>query len=44
VNPFFYGRENDRLGEPLLFDVAKWVSRSYDIFNASHDLTKLASN
>ncbi|KAJ5150910.1 alpha-ketoglutarate-dependent 2-4-dichlorophenoxyacetate dioxygenase [Penicillium canariense] len=21
VNPFFYGRENDRLGEPLLFDV-----------------------
>ncbi|KAJ5687874.1 hypothetical protein N7536_010493 [Penicillium majusculum] len=22
VNPFFYGRENDRLGEPLLFDVA----------------------
>jgi hypothetical protein len=23
VNPFFYGRENDRLGEPLLFDVAK---------------------
>jgi alpha-ketoglutarate-dependent 2,4-dichlorophenoxyacetate dioxygenase len=23
INPFFYGRENDRLGEPLLFDVAK---------------------
>ncbi|PWY84782.1 putative alpha-ketoglutarate-dependent 2,4-dichlorophenoxyacetate dioxygenase [Aspergillus heteromorphus CBS 117.55] len=22
INPFFYGRENDRLGEPLLFDVA----------------------
>ncbi|KAJ5627700.1 hypothetical protein N7490_009928 [Penicillium lividum] len=21
INPFFYGRENDRLGEPLLFDV-----------------------
>ncbi|EED24625.1 alpha-ketoglutarate-dependent 2,4-dichlorophenoxyacetate dioxygenase, putative [Talaromyces stipitatus ATCC 10500] len=21
VNPFYYGRENDRLGEPLLFDV-----------------------
>ncbi|THY89062.1 putative alpha-ketoglutarate-dependent 2,4-dichlorophenoxyacetate dioxygenase [Aureobasidium pullulans] len=21
VNPFFYGRENDRVGEPLLFDV-----------------------
>jgi alpha-ketoglutarate-dependent 2,4-dichlorophenoxyacetate dioxygenase len=23
VNPFFYGKENDRLGEPFLFDVAK---------------------
>ena len=23
INPFFYGRENDRLGEPLLFDVGK---------------------
>ncbi|PYH94652.1 putative alpha-ketoglutarate-dependent 2,4-dichlorophenoxyacetate dioxygenase [Aspergillus ellipticus CBS 707.79] len=22
INPFFYGRENDRLGEPRLFDVA----------------------
>jgi alpha-ketoglutarate-dependent 2,4-dichlorophenoxyacetate dioxygenase len=22
INMFFYGRENDRLGEPLLFDVA----------------------
>ncbi|KAI4735799.1 putative alpha-ketoglutarate-dependent 2,4-dichlorophenoxyacetate dioxygenase [Aureobasidium sp. EXF-12298] len=21
INPFFYGRENDRVGEPLLFDV-----------------------
>ena len=26
VNPFFYGRENDRLGEPFLFDVAKFVN------------------
>jgi hypothetical protein len=25
VNPFFYGKENDRLGEPFLFDVAKFV-------------------
>ncbi|RDW62411.1 hypothetical protein BP6252_11844 [Coleophoma cylindrospora] len=23
INPFFFGRENDRVGEPLLFDVAK---------------------
>ena len=23
INPFFYGRENDRVGEPLLFDVGK---------------------
>lgn len=23
INPFFYGRENDRLKEPLLFDVGK---------------------
>lgn len=23
INPFFYGRENDRLREPLLFDVGK---------------------
>ncbi|RDW66637.1 hypothetical protein BP5796_09386 [Coleophoma crateriformis] len=22
INPFFFGRENDRVGEPLLFDVA----------------------
>ena len=26
VNPFFYGKENDRLGEPFLFDVAKFVN------------------
>jgi len=26
VNPFFYGKENDRLGEPFLFDVAKSVT------------------
>jgi alpha-ketoglutarate-dependent 2,4-dichlorophenoxyacetate dioxygenase len=25
TNPFFYGRENDRVGEPLLFDVGKSV-------------------
>ena len=25
INPFFYGRENDRVGEPLLFDVGKCV-------------------
>lgn len=23
VNPFFYGRENDRVGEPFLWDVGK---------------------
>ena len=23
VNPFFYGKENDRVGEPLLWDVGK---------------------
>ena len=23
INPFFFGRENDRVGEPLLFDVGK---------------------
>lgn len=25
VNPFFYGRENDRIGEPALWDVGKCV-------------------
>lgn len=25
TNPFFYGRKNDRVGEPLLFDVGKSV-------------------
>jgi alpha-ketoglutarate-dependent 2,4-dichlorophenoxyacetate dioxygenase len=23
TNPFYYGRENDRVGEPLLWDVSK---------------------
>ena len=30
VNPFFYGKENDRLGEPFLFDVAKLVNFKID--------------
>lgn len=25
INPFFYGRENDRIGEPFLWDVGKCV-------------------
>jgi alpha-ketoglutarate-dependent 2,4-dichlorophenoxyacetate dioxygenase len=23
INPFFWGRENDRVGEPFLWDVSK---------------------
>ncbi len=23
INPFFYGRENDRIGNPFLWDVSK---------------------
>lgn len=25
INPFFYGRENDRIGDPFLWDVSKYV-------------------
>ena len=25
VNPFYYGIENDRVQEPFLWDVGKWV-------------------
>ena len=26
INPFFYGIENDRIGDPLLWDVSKYVT------------------
>lgn len=25
INPFFYGIENDRIGDPLLWDVSKYA-------------------
>jgi alpha-ketoglutarate-dependent 2,4-dichlorophenoxyacetate dioxygenase len=38
VNPFFYGRENDRVGEPLLFDVGESVKQH------THDNYTLTAN
>ncbi|KAI5253478.1 putative alpha-ketoglutarate-dependent 2,4-dichlorophenoxyacetate dioxygenase [Aureobasidium subglaciale] len=37
INPFFYGRENDRVGEPLLFDVGKYVSFQRMLISNSTD-------
>lgn len=30
VNPFFYGIENDRIGDPLLWDVSKYAKQTLD--------------
>lgn len=39
INPFFYGRENDRIGDPFLWDVSKYVIYpSTERNNHSHKL------
>lgn len=31
INPFFYGIENDRIGDPLLWDVSKYIETVLDL-------------